>query len=53
MDMQGKLVKKIFLPVSFMNVLDIYPYTVAGRKLYQLIENEDEEWELHIVSFRE
>jgi hypothetical protein len=53
MDMQGKLVKKIFLPVSFMNVLDIYPYTVAGGKLYQLIENEDEEWELHIVSIRE
>ena len=53
MDMQGKLVKKIFLPVSFMNVLDIYPYTVEGGKLYQLIENEDEEWELHIVSIRE
>ena len=53
MDMQGKLVKKIFLPVSFMNVLDIYPYTIKGGKLYQLIENEDEEWELHIVSIIE
>jgi hypothetical protein len=50
MDMQGKLVKKIFLPVSFMNVLDIYPYTVEGGKLYQLIENEDEEWKLHITT---
>jgi hypothetical protein len=53
MDMQGKLEKKIFLPVSFMNVLDIYPYTIEGGKLYQLIENEDEEWELHILSIRE
>ncbi len=36
-----------------MNILDIYPYTIEGGKLYQLIENEDEEWELHIISIRE
>jgi hypothetical protein len=52
MDMQGKLVKKIFLPVSFINVLDIYPYTLESKQLFQLIENEDEEWELHMESIR-
>jgi hypothetical protein len=31
----------------FMMPLEPYPYTVKNGKFYQLIETEDEQWELH------
>jgi len=49
-DIKGKFLKKLFLPYKFMNPVDEYPIAVKSGKLYQLIENEDEEkWELHIT----
>ena len=48
--MNGKFVKKIPVPIKDHNILELYPYALEGSKLYQLVENEEEEWELHIAS---
>jgi len=50
LDLEGKLIKKVMLPLPEMNPLELYPYTIKSNKLYQLIENENlETWELHIT----
>jgi hypothetical protein len=47
-----------FLKTSLMKMPQIdaerpYPYVIANEKLYQLVENEEEEeWELHIKEFK-
>lgn len=46
-DLQGQLLKRLFVPMVFLMPLEPYPYTVKKGKLYQLIETEDEIWELH------
>jgi hypothetical protein len=36
-----------------MNLLELYPFTIKHDKIYQLIENEDEEvWELFILDIK-
>jgi len=45
-DLQGKLLKRLFVPLVFMMPLEPFPYTVNNGKLYQLIESEDAKWEL-------
>ncbi len=49
-DLNGKLIKnRIFLPIPEATARDLYPYTIKDDKLYQLVDNDDEEvWELHI-----
>jgi hypothetical protein len=47
--MKGKLVEKIPVKIEEKNILELYPFFIKGRKLFQLVENE-EEWELHIKS---
>jgi hypothetical protein len=45
---EGKLLKRIMLPVKEKDALESYPYTIQDGKFYQLVENEQtEEWELH------
>jgi len=45
--LDGKLTKRVFLPLSREHPIDPLPYTIYNGKLYQLVENEDsEEWEL-------
>lgn len=47
-DLKGKRIKKLFLPLTDMNILKTYPYTIQNNMLYQLIEDEEAEvWELH------
>jgi hypothetical protein len=46
-DLQGKLLKRLFVPIAFLMPLEPYPYTVKNDNLYQLIENENEQWELY------
>lgn len=51
-DLKGKLLKKQFVTFAFIEgTLQPYPLNFKNGKLYQLIENEDEEWELHISKF--
>lgn len=63
LDLKGKLLKKVFLPFNQSDEWFHYSltkaisqasphatFTIRNGKLYQLIENEDEEtWELHIT----
>ena len=52
-DWKGKPVKKTFAPLTDKNVIEPYPYSIYKGKLYQLIENlDEEEWELHIFPFK-
>jgi hypothetical protein len=46
---EGKFIKKAFIPLAEKNVQELYPYTIKNGKVYQLMENLDEEkWELHV-----
>lgn len=50
-DMNGKLLKRVMVPLKFANLRETYPFTINYGKLFQLADNEDtEEWELHIHS---
>lgn len=52
-DLEGKLLKRLFLPVAYRNPTRFDPYTFSRNKFYQLIENEDEEeWELHAIEIK-
>jgi len=47
-DNNGKFIHKLFIPLKFQTALQPYPLSITDGKLYQLIEDEDEEiWELH------
>jgi hypothetical protein len=45
----GQLLQEAFIPLEEENAFRLFPYTVKGGMLYQVLENEEEEiWELHI-----
>lgn len=47
-DFKGKFLKRLFLPIAYLDVLRPCPTYIKDNKLYQVIENEEEEvWELH------
>ncbi len=50
----GKFLKKVWLPIAITLPLEQFQlFTIYNDKLYQLIENEDEEeWELHITEIK-
>ncbi len=53
LDLQGKLLKAVFLPLQQKNAFTLYPYTIHNSTLYQLLENEETEtWELQAVSLK-
>ncbi len=48
-DMNGKFLKEQWIPLAYQNELEPYPLTLKNGKLYQLIEDlEEEVWNLHI-----
>ena len=48
-DLKGKFLKKVTVPFFRQSLLFPYPYTVHKGKIYQLVDDEDEEeWLLHI-----
>lgn len=51
-DLEGKFLKTAFLPLVYENIVTPYLYTISGGKIYQLVENEDEEWELQISEIK-
>lgn len=52
LDLKGKLLQKVFLPLKKIDLLDYYPYTIDEGRLFQLIENQEtENWELYQVKF--
>jgi hypothetical protein len=47
-DLSGKFLTRLLLPFSYLNGAQPCPTAIKNNKLYQLVENEDEEtWELH------
>lgn len=44
----GKLLKTTGLPAKDMNVMELFPFDMDGGNVYQIVENDDEEWELHV-----
>lgn len=53
-DFNGKFLKKVWLPIALTLPLEQFQlFTIYNEKLYQLIENEEEEeWELHITEIK-
>jgi hypothetical protein len=52
-DIKGKFLKKMVQPLAQLDPIVPSPFTIFEGKLYQLIENEDEEqWELHITDMK-
>jgi len=52
-DLKGKLLKKLFLPIVLQSVITVSPFTIEKGKIYQLVENLDEEmWKLHITEIK-
>jgi len=50
-DLEGKLLKKTWLPLKNYDGVALFPYSLKNNYLYQLIDNEEEEvWELHRFS---
>lgn len=48
-DMKGKFLKKVMIPLKYQDCLSPFPLDVKNGKVYQLVENMDEEeWELHV-----
>jgi hypothetical protein len=48
-DTKGQLLKKVFLPIHKENHFRVTsPFAVGNGNLYQLIENDDEEWQIFI-----
>ncbi|MGD2086851.1 MAG: hypothetical protein PVH61_11780 [Candidatus Aminicenantes bacterium] len=48
-DMSGKLKKHLMIPIQYETELQPYPITINKGKLYQIVENEEEEvWEFHM-----
>lgn len=47
-DIKGKFLKQVFVPCAYLPGLLAYPLDIYKGKLYQVIENENEEWELQV-----
>ena len=46
-DQQGRLLKRSMVPFRFRTAIEPYPTDIREGRLYQLVENDKEEWELH------
>lgn len=46
---KGKRLKRVLLPLAKSNLIFYHTWTIGNGKLYQLVETEDEEWELHVM----
>lgn len=49
LDLNGKFEREIYLPLEKRSVFTPFEYYITKGKIYQIVENEEEEWELHIT----
>ncbi len=49
----GKYIGTRMIPLKDMNIIRPYPYMISKGKLYQVFENDDEEWEISITGLRQ
>jgi hypothetical protein len=53
LDLNGKLIKKVWIPLVEFWDFSPNPYSIENSKLFQVVENSDtEEWELHITPIK-
>lgn len=50
-DVNGKFLKKVSLPMSQTETFTPQPYSIKNGIFYQLAENDEEGWELHVSKF--
>jgi hypothetical protein len=48
-DTDGELLERLEVPMQWIDATETYPFTISNGKLYQLIQNESEKWELQII----
>ena len=49
--LKGELIKRVWLPFDEYFDFNPCPYIIQNKKLYQCVDNEDEDrWELHIIN---
>ncbi|NIM11279.1 MAG: hypothetical protein GTO45_04750 [Candidatus Aminicenantes bacterium] len=52
-DMTGKFKKHLMVPIQYETPVKPYPITIHKGKLYQIVENEEEEeWEFHMSEIK-
>jgi hypothetical protein len=52
-DMTGKFLKRLMIPIYYETPVKPYPFTINKAKLYQIVENEEEEeWEFHMSDIK-
>jgi hypothetical protein len=47
-DLNGNFIKKTSIKINMKSHLEPYPTRIFNKKLYQLVETEDEEWQLEV-----
>jgi len=51
-DLNGKFIKKVFAPFTDSRGINIVTiHTIKNGKMYQLVENEDDDWEIRVFAF--
>lgn len=45
---KGKLLETVFLPITDRDKKESYPFTIKNGTIYQLVDNEAGDWNLHI-----
>jgi hypothetical protein len=50
-DVNGKFLRKVSLPMNQTETFAPQPYGIKNGIFYQLMENDEEEWELHVSEF--
>ena len=52
-DLEGKLIKRVFLPVKMSTPILPYPYNIHEGVMYQVVEDEEEEeWAIHVTEIK-
>lgn len=49
LDLNGKLIDKLNVPLKWNGDTETYPFTISNNKLYQLVMTKSEKWELQII----
>jgi hypothetical protein len=49
-DSKGKLIAKKPVLISAETLFSFYPFTIHKEKIFQLLENSEEEWEIRIIA---
>jgi hypothetical protein len=51
-NLEGKLLKEMDAPLKESSIFSFYPFAIKNGKVFQIIENEDEQWELHVTGIQ-